>query len=327
MLLNYQKRVFGLRLTLLALPFLLLSGCGNPSGEKEGKKPMKPADAKTIDTPLDSAHYYLAVADLDKFQPGRSRRDVLNDLHWRAGSVEMADCKGRAICAITYNLLLDGGGNEESPIWLHAIFVNNKFVKFIHWLSDTEEVPYGKTTASRPRRLRVGDCHWLSRTVEAKPVSIEDLRREAKTTSMPPKHTDYGLTIAWLLLRPAFRNDTVKKPPSVDDYKRNAALRDQFNAARLDIGMTELQVESIFKTKPLEQGKVGAGLYKFYGSNESFNIDGWLHFSNVLVVFREGKATVVQSIRAGQEWRRNLSETFIDLPKRDTTDPSKREGG
>ena len=38
-----------------------------------------------------------------------------------------------------------------------------------------------------------------------------------------------------------------------------AELRDQFNAARLKIGMTEMEVESVLKAKPIEAGEVEAG--------------------------------------------------------------------
>lgn len=300
---NHQNRTVALWLALLPLAFLLLPGCGNSGGDKEDMKPMKTADAKT-DTPLDSANGYLAVADLDKFRTERPRFDILKDLKWRAGPVEMADCHGKAICAITYTVLMDGRPAEESLIWIHALFVNDKFVKFIDWLPATGVA----------KRVRVGDCGWLARALEAKSHSIEDLRKEAKSTRVTPKQTDIGLTIAWLLLRPQIKG---AKPPSVDDYIKNAALRDEFNAARLDIGMTELQVDSILKAKPLEQGKVDAGLYKIYGSNESLNINYPLNFSNILVAFRDGKVIAVYSSNycTGDLWRRGLGEEFIDLPK------------
>ncbi len=91
--------------------------------------------------------------------------------------------------------------------------------------------------------------------------------------------------------------------------------------------MTEVQVESILKARPIEQGKVDAGLYKIYGSNESFNLDDWLHFLNVMVVLQEGKASVVYCIGAGHEWRRGLGEIFIDLPKPAATDASENPSG
>jgi hypothetical protein len=110
-------------------------------------------------------------------------------------------------------------------------------------------------------------------------------------------------------------------PPSEKDYLRNAELRDQFNAARLNIGMTESEVQAALKAKPLESGKVEAGDYRIYGSNESVgdisSISGtFRHFSNILVVFREGKAVAISSTPAGYDWRRKLGEATTDLPKR-----------
>ena len=89
----------------------------------------------------------------------------------------------------------------------------------------------------------------------------------------------------------------------------------QFNAARLKIGMTESETEAVLKAKPLESGKVEAGDYKIYGSNESFNINYPLRFSNILLVFTGGKLSVIRSIPSGAEWRQELGEMFSDLPK------------
>ena len=50
--------------------------------------------------------------------------------------------------------------------------------------------------------------------------------------------------------------------------------------ARLNVGMTESEVEAVVKAKPIESGNVEAGVYRIYGSNESFNIDPSLHFEH-----------------------------------------------
>jgi hypothetical protein len=99
---------------------------------------------------------------------------------------------------------------------------------------------------------------------------------------------------------------------------RNVALRDQFNVARVSIGMTEAEVESAFGAKPLESGKVDEGDYKLYGVFGEYNNDlpFWLHFSNVLIVFRDGKANTILGIPAHNlHWHRELEEGFVDLPK------------
>jgi hypothetical protein len=72
-------------------------------------------------------------------------------------------------------------------------------------------------------------------------------------------------------------------------------LRDQFNAARLKIGMTESDVESVLKAKPIETGDVEAGSFKIFGSTESFDIRPDLHYANVLAVFKDGKLIGVYS--------------------------------
>jgi hypothetical protein len=78
--------------------------------------------------------------------------------------------------------------------------------------------------------------------------------------------------------------------------------------------MTESEVESVLKAKPLESGKVDAGSYRIYGSNKSFKMKD-LHFANILVVFRDGKVSVIGGADAGDAWRQELAWEFVDLPK------------
>jgi hypothetical protein len=105
----------------------------------------------------------------------------------------------------------------------------------------------------------------------------------------------------------------------VEDFRRNAELRDQFNASRLRIGMTERDVESVLHANPVESGKVEAHSFAIYGSNESFAISHTLHFSNILVLFRDGKASGIYSgetVPGGRGWREQLGKLFVDLPSK-----------
>jgi len=230
--------------------------------------------------------------------------------------VEMIVCEGKAVCAITYHLDPDGPEGKLIGVAVHAIFVDDKFIKFIPWGTTPEDVPcfFGR---SRAGPMKVGDRVRLMRALEAAPVAIEDLRREATSTFAVPEQSDWGLTAAMLVLSPVLAVLAAQAPkaPTDDDHLRNAALRDQFNAARLDIGMTQAEVEAVLEAKPLEAGNVDAGSYKIYGSDKSFNVDFWLHYSNVLVVFREGRVTVVNSIDARAGWRSALGRTFDDLAR------------
>lgn len=306
---------------VLPLMFMCFVGCAQPGDKNPGGEQAQEGEMNDLARrlkSLNSANYYLAVSDLENFQPGRSKSDILKGVQWRAGSVVAADCKEESITAITYNVLADGPESNRE-VFVHAIFAADEFVKFIRWLpSEMEE--YGRsrygTPYRRPKRTKVGDdCGWLTRAIEGEAVSIADLKKEVKSLTAPPEqHIDPGLTAAYLLLRAMGAAPSPDAPASEQDYVRNAALRDQFNAARLSIGMTEAEVEAVLKAKPLESGKVELGLYKIYGSNDSFNMNAWLHFSNILVVFREGKTTAISTTPAGYDWRRRLREATIDLP-------------
>jgi hypothetical protein len=254
-----------------------------------------------------STSFYLTGGDLGEFRPGRRKHEVLRNVQWR-GHFDMATtCDGKPVVTITYELLAEPQRSDRGKV-VTAIFVNDRFVKFISWLpGDMEEVDYEGTKWRRPKPNKLGDCTSLVRAMKAEPLRTKDLEKETKLIPSPPEHTDIGLTTAWLVLREAIRG------ASEADYKRNAALRDQFNAARLEIGMPESEVESIFKAKPLESGPISGGSYQIYGSNESFNLDTWLHFSNVLIVFRQGRADVIYGIPAGDEWRRKVGQLFPDL--------------
>jgi hypothetical protein len=298
---------------LAALASACLAGCAKPADkESDGGRthPKHAIGGSGTEIELTSASYYLGVRDIGKFRPGRSKSDVLEDVQWRGDFLMAAEWKGKSICAIAYDVIPDGPGSKGGEV-VWAIFVADKFVKFVPWQrGEMVDVPYEGTTWSRPKPVKVGDCRWLVRAAESEPVNMAGLEKDLKAKPAPPSHTDPGLTIAWLLLRPGIPAASEK------DYQRNAELRDQFNASRLEIGMTESAVESVLKAKPLESGKMGARSYQIYGSNESFNIDSdySLHFSNILVVFREGKASVIHSFPARPQWRRELGEGFTDLP-------------
>ena len=268
-----------------------------------------------LHTKRTSAHYCLKAGDIEKFRPGRSKSDILNDTQWRGDFEAAAEYQGDSVSAIYYGLF--GGPRRAGGSSVYAIFIDDKFEKFVQWPGwDKQELvetvdDYGQRR-SHPKPIKTGNFRCLIRLVESAPVSIADLEKERKEKPAP-SHIDYGLTIVCILLWPVFLVIFLRSV--IGRYhKRNAALRDQFNAPRLKIGMTESDVESVLRAKPLESGKIDAGSYKIYGSNELLDIDDLLHFSNVLVVFKEEKVTGIYGAPAGYEWRRKLGEEFFDLP-------------
>jgi hypothetical protein len=137
--------------------------------------------------------------------------------------------------------------------------------------------------------MKVGDFPPLIGAIESKPVSLRDIEEEikAKHRARPSQTGDPGLTIVYLL----FGGEAGRKKV----FERNAKLRDQFNASRLKIGLTESEVESVLRAKPIKEGKVEAGRYKLYGSNELLNVLGYEHYSNILILFRDGKVSGIYS--------------------------------
>jgi hypothetical protein len=299
----------------LALLFLCVVGCAEPSGTKPGNGHMDREDTSSVPTKLASAHRLLGPNDIKAFRPGRSKADILNDVQWRGNFEEATAYKGKSISAISYALASESPENE-GPDVLWAIFINDNFEKFVQWpKGETEVIDYKGTPWSRPKPSKVGDFGRLIRAADSPPVNIPDIEQKAKATPSTPSQVDLGLTIAWLLLRPAGGSAT--EVASEDDYKKNAKLRDQFNASRLKIGMTESEVESILKAKPIESAEVGANSVEIYGSTQSFNIVSSLHFSNILVVFREGKLIGIYSGEAtpgGERGLQQMRDWFVGLP-------------
>ncbi len=265
-----------------------------------------------------SASDLLFEDDIVKFRVARSMDDILRDIQWRGRLIMACEYEGKSIYAISYDLTKGHARHmERNPEAIKdgvvAIFECGKFVKFVRCPpGEMVEVDYKGAKVSRPKPIRVGDCRWLVTADRGKPVNVAVLQNEVNARPAAPSHVDPGLTIVWLALRPflgaAFASD--------EDYKRNRALRDQFNAARLRLGMNVSDVEAVLRAKPLETGKVEAGSYRIYGSNEAFEILDHLHFRNILVLFRQGKVVGVDTVPAGWEWRRVLGHLFSDLPVR-----------
>lgn len=313
---SYKKsRMIPGLVVLLVVTLAYLAGCAESNGKKSGGEQVDRGKTSFPHSELSSANYYLTADDLDKFRPGRLMGDVLRDVQWRGNFKTATTHKGKSICSITYFLLPRGATNGHAGEWVLAIFIDDKFVKFVKLqpaLPDEMEEYYDrkyKRSRLRLKPIKVGDCRFLIRAVESAPIDIVDLEKEISERPKVPSHIDPGLTAVVLLLKPALDAKRDK------EVKKNAALRDQFNAVRLKIGMTESEVESVLKAKPLESGKVEAGSYEIYGSNESLDISR-IHFSNILVVFKEGKVTAIYRVHAGYQWRRKLGELFIDLPVR-----------
>jgi hypothetical protein len=152
------------------------------------------------------------------------------------------------------------------------------------------------------------------RAASSEPVNIPDLEKEYN--ARPPviesekvSEGDPALTLiftifgSWLLF------------PSEETYKVNAELRDQFNASRLEIGMTQREVETVLRAKPIESGEVERGSYKIYGSDKSFQAFIFeLRYLNILVLYRDGKVVGIYSGEKVKGERSGLLRMFHNFP-------------
>ncbi len=264
-----------------------------------------------------SIHRLLGRSDYEEFRAGRSKIQILSSVQWR-GNFEMG-CRDNS--NKIYGISFEFFSNRPTEAWgepAWAIFVNEKFVKFVRWpkrkMKDVR-VPYkgGITVVSVPEPIQLGNFERLTLAADNKPVTIADLVQDVKARGETPREIDPGLTIMFLLMQAS----GVKLEPSERDLKINASLRDQFNASRLDIGMTEVQVTATFHAKPICSGKWHAGSFAVYGSLKSVDLIAPLHYSNVLVLYEDGKVSGIYSgetIPGGKDSLRKLRETFVDFP-------------
>jgi hypothetical protein len=314
---------------LLPLGLSLLLTLPAACSELGKKKPIAaPIEKEALAEKLasqNSTSHYLFAADLSAFRPGRTKADVLSDVKWRGSFYMAAEVDRKNVCAIIYELRSEDP-KVEGGVWTWAIFTDDAFVKFVYpppaLPNDKEEVVTSSGTRwSRAKPLKAGDDRFLVRAMKAESVTIDELKKEVKSLTTVAQQIDPGLTAAFLVLRVLNLVPGPEAPATEADYLKNVSLRDQFNAARLNIGMTEADVESTLKAKPLEAGRVEAGYYRIYGSNEAFSYpisnagDPWHHFSNILVIYRDGKAVTIASVSAGDGWRQKLAKETIDLPR------------
>ena len=283
---SFSARLWTALRFYIAVALTCISGCAKDVvGE-----PASADSATYLDhEKVASAHRLLGEADLAKFDTGKTSTEILKEIQWR-GNFEMASKhNGKSVAAISYELFAaDPKQNDGEVVW--AIFVDEKFVKFVEWPEwEMETVYIDGTPASRPKPIKPGSFKRLIRAFESESINIPDLKKKALARTAPRTRTDLGLTMAWLLLR----NDLGKA--SKEDYAQNAKLRDRFNASRIKLGMTELEVEAIFGQGPVDSGETGSNTCKVYGSNRSFHIGHSLHFANVLVLYQNGAVSGIYS--------------------------------
>lgn len=291
-------------ISLLVVPSLVMMICTSISGcsEANNREPVLVANAeagsKDLRREIISADYILSDEDLSAFQKGRLKEDILADVHW-CGNLDMATLyDGKAISGIGYGVF--GGPFSDDPrgkyVW--AIFIDDKFEKFI--------VPDFDT-----KKRKFGDFNNLIRAVAAESISFEKMQKAGDGDPATKSQTDYGLTAASLVIGAGARTRHER------DLKRNVELRSQFNALELEIGMDERTVEETLDATPLMTGDTANGTFRIYGSEESLDAISPLHHAIIVTLFSSGKLTGIYSgactVDGNDLWRQKLCEIYSNV--------------
>ena len=287
---------FSLGTMFLAASLSIWLGCGVRNDAKVKQKDAGQDGAHELQAEQTSASSLLDPGDYDKFRPGRSKTDVLNDVQWRGNFEFATTIDGRNVAAISFGVF--GGPMSRRGKSVLAIFVDDEFQKLVRW-------PRGDA------KIKIGDFGILNRALASEAVTFGELETETREHSRTTHtHIDPGLTAVWLGARKGIE---VTMAPALAE---NARLRDQFNAARLRLGMSGPEVESALNAKPIESGEVDAGTIKLYGSAKPLGITTDLHYSNVLVLLEDDKVIGIYSggLVPGGDGVQRMRNWFTDLP-------------
>jgi hypothetical protein len=282
---------------LIVVSCIYLPGCGRTFSEPEQHAPTSnringDGLEENMSDKESSGSYVLEPEDYDKFQPGRPKGEILTDIHFY-GNYEMGTTyEGKRVEAISFGLLGGPFSNIGDIVW--AVFIDDKFQKFVQWPE------WGVNP------VKLGDFERLIRAVNSDPINISEYDKEMRMQSAP-QHFDPGLTKAWLELKGSV------DAKRANDLARNTELRDQFNASRIEIGITESNVEARLHAKPLVEGDYSTGRYRVYGSSESLDILPYQHYSNILILFEGGKVSGLYSgysVPGGKDWLKEMQGSF-----------------
>lgn len=231
----------------------------------------------------------ILASDLERFEPGRSRRDILTDLGGRAGEVRVARCGESEWCTIGYEIAIDAVVDPTEGFPFDALFIDGDFVALI----DTPSEDFGPNS--------LDDCAWFTRMRESCALDRAELVERTRDFADRVGHVDWGLTAVSIVLSPLFLA-TAPDGPTDEDIRRNAELRAQFDATRLTLGMTEAEVSAALRAEPLERGRTIGGTFAVYGSRELSSVRSEFRHTNIVVLFHDDRATALSTIGDVDPW-------------------------
>lgn len=279
-------RVVVVMLAVCTAASFTLIASGNGGGEQAGNEASQ-----------NSASDLLLTADFPVFEKGRPIEEVQKQLHWR-GTLQMATFRnGVPMVVVEYGIA--GGLMSDQGKNLWAIFIDNKFERFVDWPGSNPFIPRA-----------ADDFSHLFAAANAKPIDVALEEKSRLAEPVPKKSIDYGLTATFLVLGGPIALRTNR------EQKANVLLRDQFNAQRLRLGMEISEVERVLKVKPLANGRAPGGDVLVYGSEVDFDLIQAIHYSNILLLVKDGRVTGIHSgwkVPGGPQWRESVKKCFTDI--------------
>jgi hypothetical protein len=262
----------------------------------------------------------LDLTEMQSFRPGRSKAEILKEIHW-VGNFEMAtEDHGKTLAAMSFNVCVE---DQVFGDFLWAIFVDDKFVKFVDSPAKSTPVGEGKDLKfiDSPVKIKfpipVGSFEPLLRIAGQNPISVKKFKQELEAYAEEDRkrHPDPFLTALAEKIGPQLV--ATNKPLE----EKNTRLRDQFNAAKLKLGMTKAEVAAMLKSEPLDTGKLEAGSFEVYGSTDFAPFIEALHYHNIFALYHGDRLIGIYSGDVAPGGKDGFESLRKAVPKAGFPDP------
>jgi hypothetical protein len=271
----------GIVLAASGLSLSLPSSSAQDQPKNSESKPTTPAPP-VVEAGENSVSAEIDINQIDEFRRGRLMDEILRNLPW-VGNFEMAGVQnGKPLTAISFEVrpTKNWTGRFNKTIW--AVFVDERFVKFV----DMESVDILSTYP-----IRVGTFPALQFAAKQPSLPNETIKKQIKAIIDNEPPPDPAIDLPRIYAEARAKNAEALRRME----KENAQLRDQFNAARLKIGMTKAEVSAKLKDKPLESGVLESGAFEIYGSTKPACAASSRAYHNILVLYRDDRLAGIYS--------------------------------
>jgi hypothetical protein len=301
----------------MLLAIVMIAGCQEKNKDAMAPKagaesPVTPADYRALgefphlclDRP--SAYDILNSGDLCHFQEGVDLSVIMEKINWRGNFEYSTIIDNEAVTGIGFRYSVADPEGLHGPNIL-AIFKDYRFLKFTEYPNPSEK-----------SLIRFSELREALAAPAVSPIELWEKYTERYKRLVESAAAEPGIEIQSMILGPmlkAFLSKSGKDSASFADYKKNVELRDQFNASRLRLGMTSIQIMAALKCdQSLAIGQIDGMKYEIYGSTAYIDkMSSYIHFQNVMVIFNDDKATGIYGVFEGPRGIDVMHEQYPEL--------------